>query len=120
MPNSSLVDWIILGLLGFGGGVAVNIVSPRMRGAWGFIGASMVGLFCGLTAGMTANAFELHVGWQRFLTAIVGVLGYQILSFLGKLGGATTINNQIQGNVQQNIAQAGGNAQQRENSDDGE
>ncbi len=89
------MDWLVLGLMGFTGGIVANIIVPVRRGIYGFMSAAIVGVFCGGVAGMIANAYDVHVGIQYFVTATVGVLGDRVLSLIMTLrrdGASTNIN----------------------------
>lgn len=73
-------DWLIIGVIGFLGGVVANIIVPVRRGAWGFLGAAVIGVFCGGVAGIIAHSYDAPYGVQWGLSALVGVLGDRLLS----------------------------------------
>lgn len=73
-------NWVLMGVLGFMGGIASNILVPARRGLLGFCAAAFLGVFCGSVAGIVASTTEVHVGWQFSLSAFVGVFGDRILS----------------------------------------
>jgi hypothetical protein len=73
-------NWVLMGVLGFMGGIASNILVPARRGLLGFCAAAFLGVFCGSVAGIVASTTDVHVGWQFSLAAFVGVFGDRILS----------------------------------------
>lgn len=75
-------DWLVIGVIGFLGGVVANIVVPVRRGAIGFLGAAIVGVFTGGVSGIIAHAYEAPYGVQYGVAAAVGVLGDRILSWI--------------------------------------
>lgn len=75
-------DWLVIGVIGFLGGLVANIVVPVRRGALGFASAAIVGVFCGGVSGIIAHAYDAPYGVQYGVAAMVGVLGDRILSFV--------------------------------------
>lgn len=72
--------WVLMGVLGFMGGIVSNILVPARRGLVGFIAAAFIGVFCGSVAGIISSTTTLHLGWQYAIAAFVGVFGDRILS----------------------------------------
>ena len=72
--------WVVVMVVGFAGGCVANIVDPSRRGAWGFAGAALIGIFCGGVAGISANLFGVSTAGTVLITAVSAVLGDRILS----------------------------------------
>lgn len=104
-------NWLSLGIISFFGAIVANSVFPERRGIQGFVSATVVGVACGCTAGMTALAYEVHPGTQLVVTFAVGMLSYRVLNaiFAASRSG-TTVNNNVYGDQQQNGGQNGGHA----------
>ncbi len=76
------LDYLVIGIIAFLGGVVANIVAPSRRGVAGFISAAIVGVFCGGVAGMAAHAYGASPGSTYLVCAACGVLGDRLLSAL--------------------------------------
>lgn len=80
LPEKEGPEWLMIAVFAFLGGIVSNIVVPSRRGAWGFLGAAIIGVFCGCAAGMAAQSFGADTGWQVIISASSGVLGDRILT----------------------------------------
>lgn len=76
------IDWLLIAIIAFLGGVVANIVAPTRRGVLGFVSAAVVGIFCGGVAGLAANSYGASPGAQYLLSAFCGVMGDRLLSAL--------------------------------------
>lgn len=99
-------DWLVIGVIGFLGGLVANIVVPIRRGALGFLSAAIVGVFCGGVSGIIAHAYDAPYGIQYGVAALVGVMGDRILSSIMVYrnehqinihGGQNNINSDVHG-----------------------
>lgn len=77
---SKNIDWLIIGITAFLGGIVSNIVVPSRRGLYGFVAAGLVGVFCGFIAGVCANEWGASLATQILVAASFGVLGDRIIS----------------------------------------
>ncbi|MCD0459130.1 phage holin family protein [Roseiconus lacunae] len=73
------IDWLLITILAFTAGVVNNILVPARRGAWGFLAAAIVGMFCGCTFGFASHLFEAPMGLTIMITSVSGVLGDRVL-----------------------------------------
>ncbi|MDM4015822.1 hypothetical protein [Roseiconus lacunae] len=73
------IDWLLITILAFTAGVVNNILVPARRGAWGFLAAAIVGMFCGCTFGFASHLFEAPMGLTIMITSASGVLGDRVL-----------------------------------------
>lgn len=114
-------NWLGLGIIAFFGAVVANIVIPERRGLYGLFSATVVGVACGLTAGIAASAYEVHPGTQLIITFAMGMLSYRFLNSLFQPKRSNTnVTNNNYGHQQQNIGQDGGKAEWGYNLDDDE
>jgi MFS family permease len=117
-PDKPASDWAIITVIAFLGGVVANIIVPYRRGVWGFVGAALVGIFCGGVTGICAQAFGASEGWQWIFAAAAGVFGDRGLSAVlitrSQREEKTVINNTISGGLN-NIGQISVNEDQNQN-----
>lgn len=79
-PDKNGPEWLFITIFAFLGGIVANIVVPSRRGAWGFLGAAVIGVFCGCCAGLSAQAFGANAGWQFIISAMSAVIGDRVLT----------------------------------------
>lgn len=81
-PNRFNIDWLIIGIIAFLGGIVSNLVVPARRGVLGFAAAGLVSIFTGFVAGVCANDWGASLSVQVLTAAVFGVLGNQILTYV--------------------------------------
>ncbi len=70
--------WIVL--FATSGGLVANMIDPSRRGAFGFLGAAFIGVFCGGAAGLCIMLFGAPPYVYVMASAVVGVFGDRVLT----------------------------------------
>lgn len=84
MQPKSGVEWLAITIFAFLGGIVSNIIVPSRRGALGFVGAAVIGIFTGCSAGFSAYAFGAPLGVILIVSSAAGVCGDRFLTALLK------------------------------------